>query len=160
GGEAPYHERWEPRVFAMSLVIGIDGLGSGSGRRLREQMAPDEYLPASYYERWQWSNERRLERKGTISEGEVDRWVDRLRAGETAPGRREAAQAAHACAEILRGDSEPSSATPRFRVGEGVRVKRMRPTGHTRCPRYVRGATGLIDRLQRVEPLPDDGPSR
>ena len=37
---------------------------------------------------------------------------------------------------------------PRFAPGERVRVRRMRPDGHTRCPRYVRGA----DRRRRSGP--------
>ena len=51
GSEAPYHERWEARVFAMSAVTGAEGLTSGSGRVFRERMPPEEYLRASYYER-------------------------------------------------------------------------------------------------------------
>jgi nitrile hydratase len=31
----------------------------------------------------------------------------------------------------------------------------MRPAGHTRCPRYVRGAIGMIERLQGADELPD-----
>jgi nitrile hydratase subunit beta len=160
GAEQAYHARWEPRVFAMSLLVGLDRLAAGSGRRVRELMPADDYLRASYYERWQWSNERRLERKGTIAEGDVDRWVERLAAGEDAPRHEDPQQAARACAAIVTAERETVSAEARFRPGDRVRVKRMRPTGHTRCPRYVRGATGLVDRLQGVARLPDDGPQR
>jgi nitrile hydratase subunit beta len=31
----------------------------------------------------------------------------------------------------------------------------MRPAGHTRCPRYVRGATGVVDRVHIADRLPD-----
>jgi nitrile hydratase len=31
----------------------------------------------------------------------------------------------------------------------------MRPAGHTRCPRYVRGALGVVERVRGVEELPD-----
>src|SRR5262249_40938521 len=33
----------------------------------------------------------------------------------------------------------------RFERGARVRVRRMNPRGHTRCPRYVRGAAGTIE---------------
>src|SRR5262249_35244603 len=79
GSEKAYHEPWEARAFAISELIGIERLGVGGGRPLREEMPADEYLRASYYERWAWSNERRLERKGTIAPGEVD---ERIRSGE------------------------------------------------------------------------------
>ncbi len=161
GVEAPYHERWEPRVFAMWAIGAAEGLGAGSGRVLREKMPPDEYLRASYYERWQWSNERRLLAKGTIAEGEVDAWVARLRAGELLPEHADPAQAARVLG-ILRSATEelgPTSST-RFAVGERVRVRRIEPVGHTRCPRYVRGAEGEIVGVRGTYPFPDDGPRR
>ena len=43
----------------------------------------------------------------------------------------------------------------RFKPGDRVRVRRMRPNGHTRCPRYVRGAVGVVERVQGTDLLPD-----
>ena len=31
----------------------------------------------------------------------------------------------------------------------------MRPAGHTRCPSYVRGAIGVVERIQGEDELPD-----
>ena len=36
----------------------------------------------------------------------------------------------------------------------------MRPPGHTRCPRYVRGASGVVDDVRGVDTFPDIGPYR
>jgi nitrile hydratase subunit beta len=44
---------------------------------------------------------------------------------------------------------------PRFGPGDRVRVRRMHPDGHTRCPRYVRGAVGVVERVQGTDRLPD-----
>ena len=71
GSARPYDERWEARVFAIASLIATEGLAAGSGRATREEMAPEDYLRASYYRRWLWSSERRLECKGTIAPGEV-----------------------------------------------------------------------------------------
>jgi nitrile hydratase beta subunit len=159
GSEDAYHERWEPRVFAMSTLVGIDGLGSGSGRAIREEMPPEEYLRASYYERWLWSTEQRLLRKGTIAADEVDRWVERLRVGEEAPTATDPGQIERALAVCRREPQPLAEATETaFAVGDSVRVKRMRPEGHTRCPRYVRGATGVVERVRWVDVFPDVGP--
>jgi nitrile hydratase len=161
GNDAPYHERWEPRVFALWAITSAEGLTAGSGRQLREQMPPEEYLRASYYERWQWSNERRLLARGTIAEGEVDAWVERLREGETAPQHVDSTQAARVL-DIVRTATEelaPAGAT-RFALGDRVRVRQMDPPGHTRCPRYVRGAEGVVADLRGTYPLPDEGPRR
>jgi nitrile hydratase len=115
GGEAPYHERWEARVFALHLLVELERLGARpGGRATREQMDPVDYLAASYYERWLWSVEQGLLRKGTIAAGEVERMME-----------------------------------------QRVRVRRMRPAGHTRCPRYVRGALGVVEGVRGAAELPD-----
>jgi nitrile hydratase len=158
GCDEAYHEPWEPRVFAMSTLVGVEGLGTGSGRAIREEMPPEEYLRASYYERWLFSTEQRLVRRGTIAAGEVDAWVERLRGGEEPSTRTDPAQAERALRAIREVDPLDPPGDARFAVGERVRVKRMRPAGHTRCPRYVRGATGLVERVRGVDAFPDIGP--
>ncbi|HEV2786670.1 MAG TPA: hypothetical protein VGV67_09805, partial [Solirubrobacteraceae bacterium] len=86
GADLPYHERWEPRIFALHLLTGFEGLGAGpGGRQTREELDPAAYLAMSYYERWTWSAEQRLLRKGTIAPGEVEAMMERLSAGERAP---------------------------------------------------------------------------
>jgi nitrile hydratase subunit beta len=160
GSERPYDERWEARVFAIASLIATEGLAAGSGRATREEMAPEDYLRASYYHRWLWSSERRLERKGAIAPGEVDRWVERLRAGERLPGRSDAALAARAVASERENEPLAPAGATRFRVGDRVRVRRMRPRGHTRCPRYARGAVGLVEAVRGRDSFPDIGPYR
>ena len=158
GSEKPHHERWEQRVFALSMLVGIEGLGRGSGRAIREEMPAEEYLRASYYERWLWSTEQRLLRKGTIAEGDVDAWVERLRGGEERPRRSDPRQVERALADFREAEPLGPAAKTLFAVGARVRVKRMRPAGHTRCPRYVRGAAGVVERVQGVDAFPDIGP--
>jgi nitrile hydratase len=158
GSERPYDERWEARVFALSCLIATEGLAAGSGRVVREEMAPEDYLRASYYERWLWSSERRLERKGTIAPGEVDRRLERLRGGERPPGRTDPELAARAVAAEREDESLAPADATRFRPGDRVRVRRMRPRGHTRCPRYVRGAVGLVEAVRGNDAFPDIGP--
>jgi nitrile hydratase subunit beta len=160
GSERAYDEAWEARVFAISELIGTQRLGAGSGRALREQMPPGEYLRASYYERWLWSNERRLERKATIDAGEVDGWLARLRDGEPVPQRSDPELAARGvAAERETGRLAPAGPT-RFATGSRVRVRRMRPESHTRCPRYARGAAGVVEAVRGNDAFPDIGPYR
>jgi len=161
GGAEPYHESWELRVFALWAVTAAEGLGAGSGRVLREQMPPEEYLRASYYERWQWSNEQRLLARGTIADGEVDAWVERLGRGESPPGYADAGQSARVLDAVRTATRELASTdSVTFPVGAPVRVRRMHPAGHTRCPRYVRGVAGVVEAVRGTYPLPDDGPRR
>ena len=149
---------WELRVFAISTLVGLERLGEGSGRAIREEMDPAAYLAAGYYERWLWSTEQRLLRRGTIDLEEIDAWVARLRSGEPAPRREDPAAAARVVAAT---DEEPGlgvAETTRFAPGDRVRVRRMRPSGHTRCPRYVRGAVGAVAAVRGSDALPDIGP--
>ena len=151
-----YHEPWEGRIFAIHLLVSSERLGGGpGGRATREEMDPAGYLEASYYERWLWSAERRLERGGSIEPGEVDAMTARLRAAETVPARTDDAAAMRALQALHEGDRLPMPSAPRYAPGDRVRVRRMRPAGHTRAPRYVRGATGVVDRVQGADRLPD-----
>jgi nitrile hydratase len=157
GGELVYHEDWEARVFALHMLVGYEGLGAGpGGRPVREEMEPSEYLAASYYERWLFSAERCLLRKGTIAPGEVEQMAARLQAGEPPPVHRDAEMARRGLSRLRTArpmDRQPAEL--RFVQGQRVRVKRMHPSGHTRCPRYARGAVGVIEAVRGADRLPD-----
>jgi nitrile hydratase beta subunit len=166
GGEASHHERWEARMFALYLLIDLEGLGGGPrGRATREEMPPAAYLAASYYERWLWSAERRLERKGTIQPGDVERMMRRLAGGEAEPRHSDPEQARRALEELGRPEPMPApDGRARFAPGDRVRVRRMHHRRHTRSPRYVRGAVGVVERVSGRDLLPElsaydeDGP--
>lgn len=157
GSELPYHERWEPRIFALHLLTGFEGLGAGpGGRQTREEMDPASYLAASYFERWMWSAEQRLLRKGTIAPGEVEAMMERLAAGEPVPAHADAEMRERMIGRLQRrAPMAPPPADARFGPGDRVRVKRMRPDGHTRCPRYVRGVAGTVEVVRGADRLPD-----
>ena len=54
----------------------------------------------------------------------------------------------------------PSTYTPapghRFEVGDRVAVKRRYPPGHRRTPSYIRGKTGVIERICGTFPNPEE----
>ena len=157
GGDEVFHEEWEARVFALYQLSNMrDLVGGPGGRAVRESMDPAHYLEASYYERWLWSVERRLEAKGTIVPGEVEAMMAQLSATEAVPTAADPELAAEAIAALREGSPVMDVAvSPRFAPGDRVRVRRMHPDGHTRCPRYVRGAVGVVERVQGTDLLPD-----
>ena len=157
GSDEIFREDWEARVFALYQISSLRQLvGGPGGRAVRESMDPVHYLEASYYERWLWSVERRLEAKGTVTPGEVDAMVAQLAGGRVAPTTEDHEQAAQAVARLRDGPPALSVAVnARFKPGDRIRVRRMRPNGHTRCPRYVRGAVGVVERVQGTDLLPD-----
>jgi nitrile hydratase subunit beta len=157
GGDEVFHQDWEARVFALDHLSNVRGLVDGpGGRAVKESMDAAHYLEASYYERWLWSAERGLEAKGTIVPGEVEAMMARLSGVETSPTAADPELAAEAVAKLREGSPAMGVAvSPRFTPGDRVRVRRMHPDGHTRCPRYVRGAVGVIERVQGTDRLPD-----
>ena len=48
------------------------------------------------------------------------------------------------------------SAPVRFAVGEPVRVRKTYPLGHIRTPYYIRGHSGVIERLCGNFPMPEE----
>jgi nitrile hydratase len=157
GGEMVFHEPWEARVFAITILVDGEGLGAGpGGRAVLEGMDPARYLVASYYERWLYSAEQRLLCKGTLAPGEIEAMMERLKDGESVPRHHDDTMAQRAVGE-LRAVHPMTSAPPdaRFSRGQRVRVKRMHPSGHTRCPRYVRGAVGVVEDVRGADRLPD-----
>jgi hypothetical protein len=52
-------------------------------------------------------------------------------------------------------DVGPDLDTPRFDVGDRVRVREWHPPGHTRCPGYIRGKNGMVVRVDGIHSVPD-----
>ncbi len=62
---APFHHEWEARVFAINRTLLARGTYTlDEFRYAVEQMSPEEYAAASYYERWLFAIERLLAEKG------------------------------------------------------------------------------------------------
>jgi nitrile hydratase len=49
-----------------------------------------------------------------------------------------------------------TTGTDRFVPGDRVRTRTIDPAGHTRLPRYARGAVGVVVEPAGVHPLADD----
>jgi nitrile hydratase len=45
--------------------------------------------------------------------------------------------------------------TPQFAVGSPVRVRQADPPGHVRTPWYIRGKSGVIERVLEAYPNPE-----
>ncbi|MEU6329611.1 hypothetical protein ABZ851_20400 [Streptomyces sp. NPDC047049] len=68
--EPPFHADWEARVFALNSALVRNGVYRlDEFRDVVERMAPQEYLAASYYERWLRAIETLLAERGLLGEG-------------------------------------------------------------------------------------------
>jgi nitrile hydratase len=62
---APFHADWEARVYALSRALRRNGVfNTDEMRDAIERIPPQEYLAASYYERWLMAMETILTEKG------------------------------------------------------------------------------------------------
>jgi len=143
-GEPVFHERWEARIFALN-ALGIAVLrayNTDEYRHAIERMEPSHYLTASYYERVLTGVATLLVEKGVVALGDLE-----ARAGGPFPVARPASPA--------RPATMPSGPGSRFAVGDAVVVRDVRPTGHTRVPRYVRGRRGVVVHVAPPFSFPD-----
>ena len=70
--EPPFHADWEAHVFAMNAALIRRGCYNlDEFRDAIERMPPQEYLAASYYERWFHAITRLLVEKGVLTAQEV-----------------------------------------------------------------------------------------
>ena len=72
--EEPFHADWEAHVFAMNrALIGAGIYNLDEFRDAVERMDPQEYLAASYYERWFHAIRTLCVEKGVVSPEELER---------------------------------------------------------------------------------------
>lgn len=171
--DAVFHADWERETYALNRLLLIAGVYNGhESRHATERMDPARYLSLGYFERWLDSKTALAVEKGALTSSEIDRRTAAVAAGEhalddvTPPTDADPLTAADARAAIRTGVTDRDGSrepprpkqphhVPRFDSGQDVTVRNVHPAGHTRCPRYVRGARGTVQGLQGVFELPD-----
>jgi nitrile hydratase len=140
--EPVFHAHWEGRIFAIGGVLTAQGLASANAvRHAIERMDPMHYLGSPYFEHWLTAFATLLVERGVLTHEELERQ-------------------SKAPFPLSRPSQAPAwraggTVGSRFAVGDRVRARDMHPRGHTRCPRYVRGKLGVVDRCDGRFTLPD-----
>jgi len=144
--EPAFHADWERKAFGLALTAGaLQKWNLDQSRFSRENVAPEHYLRRSYYEMWADGLETMLVQTGVLTVEEIQAATE----GATFDRVAEPPLAADRVAQAMaRGGSTrvDTEVAPKFATGDRVRAIVIAPTGHTRCPQYVRGRTGVIDR--------------
>jgi nitrile hydratase len=151
--EPVFHSAWEARVMAMNRALGATGEWNIDMSRFSlESLRPDVYLGSSYYRKWFLGLERRLIERDLITEDEIASG-HALRPGKPLKRKFTAADVGRV---LTRGSyGRPATAPARFKPGDRVRARNINPPTHTRLPRYVRGHTGVVERIQGCHVFPD-----
>ena len=143
--EPTFHGEWEARTFAVAGgALGAGGFNTPMFRHAIERMDPGHYLTSSYFEHWLTAVATLLVEEGMISRDELDARVS-------------SSSRCHGHPPWTPTTSTPRrrARTPRFAVGDAVRVRDVHFGGHTRCPRYVRGRRGVVARIDVAAPIPE-----
>jgi nitrile hydratase subunit beta len=152
--EPVFHYRWEARTFALRQACGALGKWNiDMARHANERMPPEEYLPATYYERWLAGLQRLLVENGVLTPSELARGrSERPAAAGLVPFAPEKVERAVRTGRNYRVDAPVAAG---FAAGAEVIARNINPTGATRLPRYVRGKVGTIERDHGVFVFPD-----
>jgi nitrile hydratase len=135
--EPVFHHRWERRVLALHVAMGMAGSYTlDEYRSARESLPPAEFLAASYYE--------------TVLAG-----VEQMMLGAERTARPLRPDAVAEALRRGRPSGRDAPRTARFAVGDAVRARNTHPVTHTRLPRYARGHAGVIAAVHGCHAFPD-----
>jgi nitrile hydratase len=150
--EPAFHADWERRVLAVTLAMAVPGDWNIDMSRAARESLP-EYLSKSYYEIWLAGLEQLMAERGLVG-------TDEIAAGRVLHPPKAIEK------KLLPGDVAPmlflgkptwreAKTAARFAVGARVRALSFDSPTHTRLPRYVRGHTGVAERVHGCHVFPD-----
>jgi len=162
--EPVWHAEWEKAAFAMFSASARAGFfGVDQFRYGIEQMHPAVYLLSPYYEHWIHTVEHYGVAAGALDPDELEKRTQHYLDNPDAPLPERSDPELLEFVEVAVKDGFParreSDDSPKFAVGQRVRVRDDSPLGHTRRARYIRGRTGVIDLAHGTFIYPDSAGS-
>jgi nitrile hydratase beta subunit len=158
--EPVWHAEWEKTVFALFPTNFVKGhFNLDEFRYAIEQMHPADYLTTPYYEHWLHAVLTYVQERGIIDPAELEARTRHYleHPDEPLPERSDPELVALMEAVAKNGGSarREREGEPLFAVGDRVRVADDHPLGHTRRARYIRGRTGVVERVAGAFIYPD-----
>jgi len=157
---------WEEAVFPLLPALYGQRIFNFNTNRytIEKVMDPVYYLDAPYYEHWLAGIEAMLYEQGIITKEEYQTRINEFKQAENPEElipkyeNEEIKQAAidvieNGTSERWRQETDPKDT--KFKPGDEVVVKNTHPTGHSRCPGYIRGKKGVIEEIFGTQTLPD-----
>ena len=157
--EPVFHYRWEARTFALRQASAALGHWNiDMARHANERMPPEEYLRATYYERWLAGLQNLLVENGLVTQAELASGKsERPAPPDLVPLPPERVDTVVRRGGRYRVDASVAAG---FKLGAQVKARNINPTGATRLPRYVRGKRGIVERDHGVFVFPDTNAAR
>jgi nitrile hydratase subunit beta len=153
--EPVFGQAWEGRAFALALLsMRTSGTNLDAFRHALERMHPVDYLVDGYYGRWLHAAESLLVESSIVAPNAVEARARAIRGEQVSePAWPEPDKPDYA--PTAGGSLRQIDAEPKYRPGDQVRARDIHPVGHTRLTRYVRGRSGVVERIQPAALLPD-----
>jgi len=153
--EPVFGQDWEGRAFALALLsMRTSGTNLDAFRHALERMHPVDYLVDGYYGRWLHAAESLLVESSIVAPNAVEARARAIRGEQVSepewPEPNKPDYAPTAGGSLRQIDAEP-----KYQLGDQVRARDIHPVGHTRLTRYVRGRSGVVERIQPAALLPD-----
>jgi len=151
-GDGPFRAEWEARVHALTLAMGATGCWNLDITRSVREVLP-QYRQLSYYEKWLAGLEKQLLAMGLVTR-------DELATGKMLEPPAAIPRVLHpdqVRAVLTKGAPtarEPSRAAG-FQRGDRVRTRADVAPHHTRLPGYLRGKTGIVERVHGAHVFAD-----
>ena len=153
--EPVFREHWHGRAFAMgAMSMGLSGTNLDAFRHGLERLHPHDYLVDGYYGRWLACAETLLVDSGVLAPGAVEARARNL-SGESVTEPEDVEENKPVYERGGAGSLREIDDPPAFSVGDRVRAKDLRTSGHTRMPGYIRGRTGTVHAHRPAALLPD-----
>lgn len=152
--EESFHHEWERTIFGIDRVLKSIGLYNiDEKRHAIERLDPETYVSSTYFERWLHAVETLLAEKTDLDP--ADHAISTRHSSiEPIEPTEIKSQVKETLYTPTTFDQEPQ--TPKFSPGDTVKVTNKTPSGHTRCPRYLRRATGTIHDDHGTFTFPDE----
>ncbi len=152
--EPVFHAQWERRAFALTMAMAMPGgWNIDMSRFAREDRPSAEYLSKSYYQIWLAGLERLMLERDLIAPDEIE-------AGKPLHPPKPVAKTLtpdDVAAVLHRGGPTERDTTSAalFAAGDRVRARVIHPPTHTRLPQYIRGHSGIVERVLGCHVFPD-----
>lgn len=141
-GDLTHVEDWELRAQWLALAA------CRGARPWVERIDPPVYLSTPYYGRWLIAAEMGAVAHGTVTAEELAAMQARIAAGDVPSPVLDPDLTARVERNMTTPEPMQPATDPVFGIGDRVIPKRMyEPDVHHRCPRYVRGVVGTIERI-------------
>jgi nitrile hydratase beta subunit len=134
---------WQRKSFALAQALaGVTPYCADLHRQEIERIRPTDYLAMDYFDKWTMATSSLLEKAGLVNQQELRTGRKQFDVKDRQAVTPDALVAAMKIGVYLQFPDDPQPA--KFKVGQMVRVLNTCKKGHTRVPRYLRGALGTI----------------